>query len=42
MLSLFYFMPRTKRHRSGISNTGIVSIHTHTQSITDKGDTLKN
>ena len=42
MLSLFYFRPRTKRTTSGISNTGIVSRHTHTQSITDKGETLKN
>ena len=42
MLSLFYFMPRTKRHRSGISSTGIVSKPIHTQSINDKGATLKN
>ena len=42
MLSLFYFRHRTKRTTSGKSNTGIVSRHTHTQSITDKGATLKN
>ena len=42
MLSLFYFRPRTKRTMSGRSNTGIVSRHTHTQSINESGDTLKN